>query len=438
MPLRSLRDFTQVVSSASYRFYIDDCFSRASALAYTSLFALVPLTIFSVQMLGLFRLGEEQVGATLQTLIENYLPRIESADAINIQSEILTHLNRFLGNVAALNAVSIAVFVFTGIALFNTIESALNVIWRVASDRSIMTKVISYWAVITLPLPLIVISIYWTTSTSFWSSVGAEVSSSVQQLFNVIAPIVFTWLGLTLLLFKLPSARVRLRDAAVGALISAVLFELSKVAFAYYVTRSASYAKIYGVLATIPLFLLWIYVFWVIVLFGAEITYQGGMLKIQRSLRKYATELGEVGGVLGLRVLFCIGKNFIEGKPPPDESELSFETGANPVLIRSCLNTLTTAEILSVVDPDTQTRALLRSPETLRIKDLLETFVHEKHRVRTKDEVEQSNGKSDCGTWFLDQIRLCSQNLGPERSAGEWSLREFIEMADSSAPRPAS
>ena len=151
----------------------------------------------------------------------------------------------------------------------------------------------------------------WLNNSNFFSLVGFFV------------PVTSIWLALTLLFYKLPSAKVKLQDAALGALFSAVTFEIVKRAFASYITLSTTYSTIYGVLTTVPIFLFWLYITWIVVLYGAEISYQAGAIKILHNISKYATDLGEIGAILGLRILYCIGKRFCDGVLAPTESEIA-------------------------------------------------------------------------------------------------------------------
>ncbi|MCC6953009.1 MAG: YihY family inner membrane protein [Deltaproteobacteria bacterium] len=379
--------FWAVISSAAYRFYWDDCFSRASALAYATLFALVPVSALSFSMFAVFGLSGHDVGRAVKTILDQLLPVSTNEQITELESQIFSHLQLFAFNVQALNTVSIGVLVFTSIALLNTIESALNVIWRSTSNLSLFSKLTSFWTVLTLGPLLIALSIFWTTQVDA-SGFGREYSTLYFLLVSYIIPTIVTSLALSILFYKLPAARVGVGDAMLGAVVAAVLFELTKRGFAYYVGISTTYSTIYGVVASIPLFLFWLYVTWVVILFGAEISYQSSSIHILSGLRRFATELGEVGALIGLRLLLPFGRAFLLGKSPPTEGEVAIEAGSDPVLVRTCLNVLSDANILTALDEKTHSRALALAPDRITVDMVLETFRSKEYRKRIEKGLE--------------------------------------------------
>jgi len=359
----------EVIISAIVRFYWDDCFSRASALAYTSLFALVPVTALAFSFVTGFGLSAEQTHMALVTVISQLLPSGEDPQIIALRDQLIMHLEEFLVNVRAMNIFALGALIFTSVALLNTIESALNIIWRVSSSTSILSKIANFWTVITLGPILIILSIILTAKIEISSE--QIVTGSFLQYF---LPIFVSTTGLTLLYYKLPSARVTILEALCGGFFAALCFEGIKIGFTSYLSLSSNYTTIYGVVATIPIFLFWLYVAWAIILLGAEITYQAGSHYILVGLKLWKSQLGEIGSVLGLRILMSIGKAFLDGKPSPSESELAIETATDPVLVRSCLDTLTEAKILSLPDEKSHARSLILSPEKLTVMMVLNAF----------------------------------------------------------------
>ncbi len=372
--------FIRITASATYRFYWDDCFSRAAALAYSTLFSLVPFIALCLSLFTAFRIDEQQGYFYLKSFLEQILPPIESGELQKFHEEIFSYIQTFTSNVAALNTVSVLLLIVSSVALLNTIESALNVIWRVSSNATYLAKIINFWAVITLGPLLMALSIYYTTS--FRTLAGSHIHLGTRwfSLLTLAIPIGVSWAALTLLFYKMPAARVRLRDALMGAGVGAVMFEFVKYAFAYYLTLSSTYSTIYGVVASVPLFLFWLYIAWVVVLLGAEIAFQAGSIYLHDTKRKYATDLGEVGALLGLRILSVIGANFLNGERAPTESEIALETGSDPELVRTCLDLLADANLLTVADQETHSRTLLVSPDRLTLRQIFETFLTKEAR----------------------------------------------------------
>ncbi len=412
----------RVVSNATYRFYWDDCFSRASSLAYTTLFALVPVTALSFSMFNAFRVDPEQITHTIMTVLTQVLPPIENTEAYNLRQEVYNYITLFNQNVSALNTLSVAILFCTAVALMNTIESALNVVWRVSSDTSVASKIISFWAVMTAGPLLMAVSFVWYAKVSAIAGSDPWFQSNVFSLIDFFIPMCATWFALALLFYKLPAARVRFKDAVFGAFLAAILFELVKRAFAKYVSLSTTYSTIYGVLTSIPLFLFWLYIAWVVVLFGAEVSYQAGSIKLLRGLRKYSTDLGEIGAILGLRILHCIGRRFIDGSAPPSESEIAIETGSDPVRVRTCLDVLSEAGIISVTDPSRHSRALLLSPDKLFVRDVINTFRSKEHRLKFGGERNGSHVEDT----FLETLRRAALRIDRSKNMEDWSLREIL------------
>lgn len=435
--LQSINWIFKLIGQAAYRFYWDDCFSRAAALAYTTLLSLVPVTGLSISVFSIFGIRGEQVGFALKSFLSQLLPSVENVLIEHMHKEVLYYLETLGRSATALNTLSLAFLVFIGIALLNTVESALNAIWRVSSATSIVGKITNFWAVITLGPALLALSIYWNTRV--YQTLSHEEALSpffTSQIFTVVEffiPVAVSAVALGLLFYRLPAAVVRLKDAAFGAFIASILFEFAKRGFAYYLTASSNngstfYSTLYASLALIPLFLFWLYITWVIILFGAELAYQAGSVRVLSGRKKYATDLGDTGAILGLRILTHVGRHFVEGKPLPSEGEIAIESGSDPVLVRTCLDILTNAGILSASDQDTHRRTLLRAPENVFFSDIVRAFHSKKHQRHLEKE---QNETTDQGQSFLELIRKTSLSSGLYKDTNLWTLADMIQVAKS-------
>ena len=207
-----------------------------------------------------------------------------------------------------------------------------------------------------------------------------------------------------------------------GALVSAVLFESLKRVFAYYVSHSTSYQTFYGILVTLPLFLFWLYLTWVVVLFGAQVAYQAGSINILSGLKKYASDLGEIGGLLGIRILCVIGQRFSNGESVPTESEIAIETGSDPVLVRTCLEILASAGLITSADPILHSRSLTMSPDKLLLGNVIMAF-----RSKQYLEIMESKGISASGEMkFLESLRNASRIVDPKLPVKNWTLADML------------
>jgi len=246
------------------RFVGDGCFSLAAGLAYTSLLALVPLVTIALTVVTAFPVFREFVQGVDAFLAEQMLPP-------TVAKAVTGYINQFAENAGHLTAVGIVFLGVTAIMLMLAIEAALNSIWRVQRPRPVAIRVLVYWGVLTLGPLLIGIGL---TATSYLVSASlglvGQVPGGAAFVLGVV-PLALTAVAFTLVYLIVPNRRVELRHAAIGGCIAAVMFELMKRGFALYIGRVPSYTLVYGAFATIPIFLLWIYLSWVVTLLGAVI-----------------------------------------------------------------------------------------------------------------------------------------------------------------------
>jgi membrane protein len=253
----ALRQFLTFCAAIVRRFQEERATQTAGSLAYTSLLSMVPLLTVALAIASAFPVFENAID-TLQTfLFDNVLPDAPGLDAVTEQ------IDSFTRNAGRLTAIGIIGFMVTSVMLMLTIDNALNRIFRVQRRRSLVQNVIIYWAVLTLAPVLIGVSLSMTTM----SLAGSPGSVLLRGL-----PFLFTCVALALLYGVVPARRVELRHAVIGGVVAGIGFEVAKRAFALYLQQVPTYALIYGAFATIPIFLVWLYVSWVVVLAGAVFT----------------------------------------------------------------------------------------------------------------------------------------------------------------------
>ncbi len=251
------------------RFQDDGCFAAAGALSYTTLVSLVPLLVIALAVLSAFPIFESLRDRILGVVFTNFVPEVGS--------NVVFYISEFTASAGKTTAVGLVVFAATGVLLLATIEDRLNAIWRVHAPRRWITRLLVYWTVTTLGPFLLAATLSLSGELLVVrQKVGltGEISSGMDSLLRDLAlliPFGAEVIGLVTLFSLIPHCPVRWRDALGGAVVAAVLLEISKFVFTFYIGHFASYQAIYGALAAIPIFLLWMYLGWSIILFGAEI-----------------------------------------------------------------------------------------------------------------------------------------------------------------------
>ncbi|RUO20958.1 YihY/virulence factor BrkB family protein [Aliidiomarina iranensis] len=236
----------------------------AGHLTYVSLLSLVPLVAVVFSIFSAFPMFESFRESIESVILANLVPT--SGEAIQ------EYLNKFVGNASQMTAIG-ALFLFVvAIMLISAIDRAMNTIWRVHNRRRTIISLAVYWMVLTMG-PLLVgtgigFSSYLLSITAFADDYVGGLRATLLTLF----PFFTTTVAFLLLYAMVPNKVVKFRHAIWGAAISAFLFEVAKYGFRVYLQYFPSYELIYGALATIPILIVWVYLSWNIILFGAEIT----------------------------------------------------------------------------------------------------------------------------------------------------------------------
>ena len=271
------------------RFTRDSCASVASSLSYTSLLALVPMMAIGLAMFAAFPAFGNMRDTLLRALIENAAPSL----AVMVEE----HLQVFIRNAGETTGVGILGLAVTALLLINTIQTAFDRIWGGGRGFKIQRFPV-YWALITLG-PILFGVAFSISSYAFAiaQSSGYTGTSTAVRIYAGLAPFILEAVGFLLFYRLIPTRPVRWSDAAIGAVVAAGMFEVLKRAFGIYLGFLGSYQTLYGALATLPIFLIWMYLGWLVVLIGAEIT---ASLPEWRSGRRDPDERPRRGDMMGL------------------------------------------------------------------------------------------------------------------------------------------
>ncbi|MEO8161870.1 MAG: YihY family inner membrane protein [Arenimonas sp.] len=274
------------------RFLDDRCFESAGALAYTTMFALVPFTAVVLAVLSAFPSFEDWTTRVTQFVFANFVP----ASARGLEGK----LGGFKLSVQHLSTSGVVALVVSILLTMWSIEQAFNRIWRVPSARPKLVRFLMYWTLLTLGSLLTVAAL---TATSALFSVpelaGVEASSFGEYLLRYL-PVGLELLAFTAAYWLIPHRNIQLRFAFAGGLLATILFEWLKWGLAIYL-RGASFRELYGAMAVVPILLVWVYFSWLAVLFGASLAASLASFRYQpRALRlSPGAELYGVLRVLG-------------------------------------------------------------------------------------------------------------------------------------------
>ena len=358
---KNLRDIIVLTRFITMRFMQDRCMETAASLTFTTLLSLVPLITIALTVFSAFPVFENFSTQIKIYLLNNLMP--EAAGVI-----ITQYMQQFTDSAARLTTVGIGFLAVTAMLMMLTIDKAFNVIWRATRPRPLVKRLVVYWAVLTLA-PLLIGASLSLTSWLVGLSMGY---ARHIPLFGVgvlkILPVIFTTMAFTLLFRLVPNRHVPLAHALFGALVAAIAFESMNRMFGYYISHFPTYKLVYGAFASVPIFLMWIYLSWLIILFGAEIA---------ASLSHWRTpatkKLSSTTRLLdALRVLQIMVNGFQQGKVStfPKLSK-SLHIGYDE--LEKILDKLASANM--VCKAEGQGWLLMRDANHIRASELLHLFV---------------------------------------------------------------
>jgi membrane protein len=261
------------------RFNDDGCLAAAGALSYTTLVSLVPLLAISLAVLSAFPIFGELRDQALGFVFDAFVPRIGGT--------VEWYISYFAASAGKTTAIGIVVLAATSVMLLTTIEHQLDAIWRVNTSRRWVARITVYWTVLTLGPLLFGLALSISADLhGFFGELGVSQQMVLRVLRSLgwVVPGALETLGCTLFYCLIPHCPVRWRDGLLGGVVAAILLEICKAGFTLFIDHFNSYEAIYGALAVIPIFLLWMYLSWSIVLFGAEIAAAVTLWQIDETL----------------------------------------------------------------------------------------------------------------------------------------------------------
>lgn len=428
----------------------------ASALTYRTLFSLVPTVILAMLMFRAF-VGVEVAQTRFQDTVYKFLglsavalpdgePIAPGEDAV--VEETAVHLETWratadehLGDIVnqawehlkfgTIGPIGILLLIWAALALAVTVEQCFNHIYRCPSGRAWHHRIPIYWGVITLGPLLLFVSLYTAGSVVHWAEDALDLSA-VLRVTGRAAGLLASWLLLFFTYLLMPNARVNLRPALIGSFVAASLWEVAKWGFKLYVAKAVGMSAIYGSLGMIPLFLFWLYLTWLIVLFGLQLTYtlqamHGRKFEIEELQQRQRHVLGDPRWVIGM--MSVVGRAFARGHPITQE-QISRELLIDTLTVSNIGEALEEAGLLHRLDASGHHHggfSLAISPDQIRIADLLNLG-----RTLAKTQMGPETAPTQA---LLERLDAAQRD-----AAGDGSLADVLfdhHAVDTSKPAPS-
>jgi membrane protein len=247
----------------------------AGSLTFTTTLALVPLLTIILAIFTTF-----PVFNSFRASLESYF--VQTVMPKGIANTIISNLTQFASKATRLSALGAVALLVTSTTMMNMIERAFNQIWRVKRPRPLAQRVLVYWALVTLGPLLFGLSLTITSQLFMATNGLASTVPLLGAVFYTVASVALTTGAYTLLYMAVPNRYVDWRDAVWGGLVAAIAFEIAKRMFGVFIKQFPTYAIIYGALAALPLFLVWLYLSWMITLVGALLAAALPVVKYER------------------------------------------------------------------------------------------------------------------------------------------------------------
>lgn len=383
------------------------CFIRASALAYVTLLAMIPLlaVVVSITSSLLKKEGEDRIQVVLEKFIASVTPPdliatndpsagveffgppvfveevvtpesaatnvagaasvpaegggetaevalptfMQGEDALQARRTIARNVHAFIQNTrsGALGLSGTVFLIFVAISLLARVEDTFNDIWGVAQGRNWFTRVVLYWGVISLVPVLLVVALGLASGPHLEGTREfLQAMPLVGTLTFMALPVIILSLTFGIFYLMIPNTYVDWRAALIGGLVAGALFHLNNLASVFYVSRVVTHSKIYGSLGLVLVFMMGLYLAWLILLFGAQVSYayQNRRSYLEEKQVEHINQRGRE--FVALRVMTAISQAYDQGLPPPAISRISEELGVPGRLLLQVLQTLRAARLV--------------------------------------------------------------------------------------------
>ncbi|MHC4573460.1 MAG: YhjD/YihY/BrkB family envelope integrity protein [Planctomycetota bacterium] len=404
---------------------------QAAALSYHTIFGIVPLTIVMLlifQSLPAYR----DVGEKLKTSAYEYLQlsvpygsEPEYSQKTVVLAEIIDGIvkNFFEGvqkEKASITLVSVVIVIWAALALLSTVERAFNNIWHVGRGRSFLHRIINYWALVTLGPLLLALGIYIATQHATVGEIQREVTS---KMGPIVLSYIISTVAFFLFYFVLPNTKVQARAAIWGAAVAALVWTFAKWGFRIYVVSFIPYSKVYGVLGLVPLSVLWIFITWLIVLFGLQLTFTTQHLRsldaAEIAAAKRREEYFIANDLTVINIVREIAAAFEHNRAPVSGEVICSKLNVPAEFGDKILNHLVDSGLIAKTSDPRVGFTPVRDPANVKLSDI-SAIVAEVGLAQSTTERPQT----------LEQIAQSQRNV-----LGQYSLKQILDVEPVSGPQ---
>lgn len=403
--------FIRLVSN---RFHSERCWRMAAGLSYTSLLAVVPLSAIAFSMLTAFPVFEGVHERLQNAVFTNFLP--SSAVALS------GYLDQFITNTTSLSAIGIIALGATAILLLGTIESDFNAIFRVRRPRPLIPRLLVFWGMITLGPLLLGASFSLTTYLYIATEwMGLDLDSGLFGIAGRLIPTALIIFSLTFFFMVIPNKQINFRSAIVGGTISGILFVLLRSVFGWYVITFPTYQNVYGTLSVVPIFLIWMYLSWSVVLLGGVITTATSDFR-RRELRILQGNLHRNDRILATMTLLDTLYNASKAGKLYTEAQLLDNSNYERELCESELEAIIDSGLVCL---DTDGKCIIS-------RDLSHVSLHDLYTILKMDLPETVTlvANSEAAPWQVNTIHFMKKARISSEHALSISLSEILDGSE--------
>jgi membrane protein len=359
--------YLQILALVMRDFWDDQCLLRASALSFSTVLSFVPFFALTFAVLK---------GFGVHNKLEPFILEQVAAGSHEVVDRIITYINNT--NMTSLGAIGLITLIITVISLLGNIEKAFNAIWGVKETRSLNRLFSDYLSVIfTGPLFLLA-AVSITTSLQSqtlvkWLVKTSYLGDALLFLFR-LAPYLIIWMALVFLYIFIPNTRVRFKSALIGGVLAGTLWELAQWGYIHFQVGVAKYNAIYGTLALLPIFMVWIYTSWLIVLFGVEVVYAHQNIRTFRREVRNPLISHSLKELLVLAILQDIAEAFHFERHPWTPEKLAEDLDIPVRVVRELLSLLIETGFLTETAGENPAYLPARELDRIAVKDVLATL----------------------------------------------------------------